>query len=198
MTTIATDGRTIAADGLRVMGSSIVARNEKKIRIRDGRIFAFTGTYAAFEPAVTWYLDGAAPDKRPATSADDGWSLVVIERDGGMAKWSSSAPFAEPMPYPWAFGIDSDFAFAAMMCGKTPVEAIALAAEHNVYTGGEIQVVDIAAALGQGKAEQLPPGLDGMPRAYSGKVENVLLSTPSAADDSIARGRYLKLPDAAE
>lgn len=147
MTTIATDGRTIAADGLRCAGSSIISKTEKKIRIRDGRVFAFTGLCAAFEPAIAWYLDGHEAGKQPVAEKDDSWSLIVIEKDRVLRKFSSSAPWAEEFPYPQAFGIDSDFAYAAMFSGKTPAEAVALAAEHNVYTGGEIMVVDIAEAL---------------------------------------------------
>ena len=148
MTTIATDGRTIAADGLRCAGSSIISKTEKKIRVREGHVFAFTGLYAAFEPAIAWYLAGHEAGKQPVGDKDDSWSLIVIERDRVLRRFSSSSPWGEDYPYPQAFGIDDDFAMAAMFSGNTPAEAVALAAEHNVYTGGEIMVVDIDEALG--------------------------------------------------
>jgi ATP-dependent protease HslVU (ClpYQ) peptidase subunit len=148
MTTIATDGRTIAADGLRCAGSSIISKTEKKIRVREGRVFAFTGLYAAFETAIAWYLAGHEAGKQPLCGPDDSWTLIVIDWDRVLRKYSSNVPLCEDLPYPQTFGIDCDFALAAMLSGKTPAEAIALAAEHNVYTGGEIMVVDIAEALG--------------------------------------------------
>lgn len=149
MTTIATDGVTIAADGLRCAGSSIISKTEKKIRVRDGRVFAFTGIYAAFEPAIEWYLAGHEAGKQPVADKDDSWSLIVIQKDRVLRKFSSSAPWCEDFPYPQAFGIDCDFALAAMLSGKTPAEAIDLAAEHNVYTGGEIMVINIAEAIAE-------------------------------------------------
>lgn len=146
MTTIATDGRTIAADGLRVIGSERICLDEKKIRVRHGRIFAFTGDYAAFEPAIEWYVQKC---HHAGEEPKGDWSLIVIETDGTLSKYSSKLPYPEPMPYPATFGADCDYAMAAMHCGKTPREAIELAIKLGVWTGGEIQVVDIAEALAQ-------------------------------------------------
>lgn len=151
-TTIATDGKTIAADGLRCAGSERVSLTEKKIRIVNGTIYALTGDYACFNPAIKWHRDGADPGKQPPghPARDGGWSLIVIGEDGRLVKYSDKLPYAEPFPYPATFGIDADYAMAAMHCGKSPREAVELAAKLGVYTGGEIMVVDIATALAGG------------------------------------------------
>jgi hypothetical protein len=156
MTTIATDGRTIAADGLRCIGNERISLSTKKIRVVEGRIFAISGDFAVFGPAIEWYLAGADPKRVPSGEAghDGGYGLYVIERDGRFYRYSDKFPYPDDIPYPATFGSGANYAMAALKCGKAPQEAVALAAELDVYTGGEIQVIDIATAVSQAERKQ--------------------------------------------
>lgn len=146
MTTIACDGRTIACDSLRVAGTERVDTCTKKIKRVGGRAFGFTGDFACFDPAVEWFLAGHEPDKAPKASRDGSWRLVVCESERLLC-YIDSLPYAEPFPYPTAFGSGANFAMSAMRLGKTAAEAVEFASTMDVYTGGDIQVIDLAEAV---------------------------------------------------
>ena len=152
MTTIATDGKTIAADGRRTERSFIVDDTTEKIFVRHGRIYAVSGGSAARDALIAWHHAGADPTKVPPVRDEHGWSMLVIDGDG-LHSLCNSAPYQEKNPAPEAIGSGADLALAAMLLGKTPAEAVAFAATRDVYTGGAIQVIDIATALGRVDAE---------------------------------------------
>ena len=147
MTTVATDGRTIASDSLRVAGSERIDTTTKKIQVRERHVFAFTGDFGCFDPAIDWFLAGHDPEKAPKPQKNGNWRLLVMWPDRIMS-YSDEMLYGEPFPYPQAFGSGCNYAMTALRLGKSPAEAVIIAAEFDVYTGGPIQVVNIAEALG--------------------------------------------------
>ena len=150
MTTIAIDRYgTIAADGQRTWGDDIVSRTEQKIRIRYGRIYALTGTAAMFEALIEWHeKQKADPEQAPKCAGDNDWQLMVIERPGIVLRYTNTCPYPEIFEPPVAFGAGLDLAKGAMLFGATAEQAVRLAIETTNHSGGEIQVVNIAEALG--------------------------------------------------
>lgn len=145
MTTIACDGRTIAADGLKLYASfDIVQLDAKKLKVVGDRIYAITGSFVAFGPCIDWHMKGAAPDDKPKI---DDWYLIVVDFNG-VTRYSDKYPYPESMPVPVAFGAGADLALGAMMAGATPQEAVRIAATVTTHTGGEIQTLDIKTAIG--------------------------------------------------
>lgn len=110
-------------------------------------MFGFTGDYAYFDPAISWFLAGKKPDELP-TNEKAHWSLLVFMRDS-VDRYTNDLPYPESFPYPQAFGSGAVYAQTALALGKSPAEAVAVAATFNVYTDGPIQVVNIAEALGR-------------------------------------------------
>lgn len=149
MTTIATDGKTIAADRRRVSGSRLVNDSTIKIKVAHGRIYALTGVWAYFDAAIAWHHAGADPEKMPKTAKDDDWRLIVIERDGSGKVFFSDTPCSENLTYPAAFGSGSDYALAMLDAGFDPAVAVRAAIKRDIHSGGEIQVINIAEALGE-------------------------------------------------
>jgi hypothetical protein len=143
MTTIATDGVTVASDSMRACGQEIVDLSTQKIKVRDGHLFAFTGDFAFFDPAIEWFLGGRDIEKAPKVHKDGNWRLLVLYHDR-IESYTDTQPYGDPFPYPQAFGSGADYAFTALHLGKSPEEAVALSSRFNVYTGGPIQVVNIA------------------------------------------------------
>lgn len=149
MTTIATDGVTIAADGLRTRGGERRGTSFAKIRVVNNCIYALSGLVPLFEPLIAWHQQGANPRDFPALGTDSEWgTLVVIDRDG-IGKISHTCPHIERYEPPIAFGAGDDYAMGAMMAGASPERAVQIVAELCVHTGGEITVINIAEALGQ-------------------------------------------------
>lgn len=157
MTTIATDGVTIAADGRRTVGSERIEDNASKLAVRDGRIFAIAGEWAIFPAAIDWFLRGAMPDAVPKSNdANGGWSLHVIDMplpqcQPRLTRVSSNAPYPEQYPFPQAFGSGCSYAQAALLCGQTPKQAVAIAAQLDVFTGGVITELNIARTIAEGR-----------------------------------------------
>ena len=145
MTTICTDGISLAADGRVHSDGTRVRDDEKKIMVRGGVIYALGGVTCLFDPLIKWVTDGADPEKIP--KGDLRWQLLVITRTA-FVTYSNTCPYAERQDYPFTTGSGRDVAYGAMKAGKSPREAVAIAAEDDLYTGGEIQVVNIAEALG--------------------------------------------------
>jgi|HigsolmetaAR201D_1030396.scaffolds.fasta_scaffold40716_2 ATP-dependent protease HslVU (ClpYQ), peptidase subunit len=145
MTVIAVDDKTVAADGLMCYGNERAARPANKLLKREGRIFGVAGT-GIEEVLITWYLDGADPEKAPKVTGDHWWNLLVIETDGRMLFFTSDAPYGQPAKAPFAIGSGADYALGAMKAGASAKRAVEIACELNVYCGGEIVAFDLPQA----------------------------------------------------
>jgi ATP-dependent protease HslVU (ClpYQ) peptidase subunit len=132
MTTIATDGRSMAADSQVTAGSEITAFTEKVARCKDGRVFAACGPTMNALKFRRWMLDGG---DRP--TLDDEFSALILNPDGSV---DFVDKHLEPFPYrvPAAIGSGGEFAVGAMMAGASPKEAVAFAIDRDAHSGGEI------------------------------------------------------------
>lgn len=156
MTTIAITETEIAADGLRTVGSEVRGLNHRKIIVRNGTIYAFTGVAPIFDVMVEWHQKGAKVEELPkgAEKDDDrnGWTLIAIDHTG-IGKYSSGCPYIERFDPPVAFGAGQDYALGAMVAGASASQAVEIACKVDVWSGGTIQVVNIAEALGVQRLE---------------------------------------------
>ena len=151
MTTIVTDGKTVAADGLICYGQEKGAQSVRKIVVRtarDGkkRVFAFSGAHAMFAAVAEWFEQGAVPKDVP-TATDDGWSMLVFEAHRNVNVFST-CPY--PCEFSGVFGIGtgSSYAIGAVFAGASPEKGVLVASRLDRDTGGKIFVVNIAEALG--------------------------------------------------
>ena len=151
MTTIAVDGKSIAADGrARNSWGGIVSESVQKIIVKGRTIYAVAGSKALVEPLIKWYESGHDPGNLPVCTDDRGWSLLVIYK-AGCALFTRIAPYPELVEMPFALGTGTDYALGAMRAGASAAEAVRIACELDSGSGGEIQVIDIADALGLDK-----------------------------------------------
>ena len=158
MTTIAIDHTSIAADGLGCIADEVIDADASKIEIvrESGQVvvYALSGPRAIRGPLIAWEQAGATvPDLPGGLHSDLGWSFVAIKRDGTWF-YTSKCPYAVKVKTPFAIGAGADYATGMMHAGKTAEEAIRLIIERrlNVYTGGEVQVVNLAAVFGKLRA----------------------------------------------
>ena len=148
MTVIASDGITIAADGLSIYGhSEIGAGNIRKIVVEDKTVYAFSGAFAMMRPMINWYKAGYNPREVPPASGDVQWNMLVIDRDGPTL-FGNHVPYSDRQVYPVTLGTGGDYAMAILLDGGTSRRAVEIACMKDAFCGGEIQVVNIAEALG--------------------------------------------------
>lgn len=135
MTTIAWDGRTLASDS-QVTGDYLENTFVKIRRFRN----VLCGACGAMEQAelfFRWVKDGM-PDKRPELTEID--ALLVR---GKTCYWYGEKLIGIRAAKLSAIGSGARFAIAAMHCGKTSKEAIALARKLDAGTGGRIRSITL-------------------------------------------------------
>jgi ATP-dependent protease HslVU (ClpYQ) peptidase subunit len=135
MTTIAYDGKSVCTDSQITSRNSVFGFSRKVFRLESGAIVAFCGKMVLAYAVMLW-LDGKA--ERPAVVDAEGFTALLVEPDGSAWEYDESLSRC-PACVPWAGGSGELIVATAMRCGKTAREAVAIACELDVYTGGEIQ-----------------------------------------------------------
>jgi len=171
MTTIAFDGRYLAADTLGVRGGNRSEQPSCKIAVQDGYAFAFGGTWGHFrQRLMAWALaafrDADAPEWRFCPAKDMDGALLVVTPMRGLLVFTHEAPYPDPEAWPFAIGTGGDIALGAMGAGLTAMEAVAIAARWDLKTGGRIDFIDL---------EHIDEGVQrwdgGMPPLNDGQVD---------------------------
>lgn len=136
MTTIATDGREIAADGM-VTGDGLKHMLDcpKVHRLKNGSVAALAGVTFAINEALE-FLNG----ERDCIDLGDEFEALILYADGrcecmdgkGRRYWQS---------VPCASGSGGGIALGAMAAGASPGEAVEIAARYDTSTGGRVVVL---------------------------------------------------------
>jgi hypothetical protein len=133
----------------------VTSLREKKIRQEGGAVYAFAGTVPMFDHLIRWHQNLAMPNEVPKAGKDNIWTMVVARLDKDrerivVEQYNDDCPYADFFDPPWAWGATQGklVALGAMLAGKSAEEAVAIACQHTATAGGEIQVVNIAEALG--------------------------------------------------
>lgn len=142
MTTIASDGKTVAADGQCTAGNEILSTDRVKLEVCQDCVLAFSGTAALQPVAFKWFKEGADPAKVDGFLKDKDWTLAVFRQDVA-EYYRNDCPHPLEVPYPTACGSGEDYAIGALMAGASPKEAIEIACVKDTMTSGKITVVEI-------------------------------------------------------
>lgn len=136
MTTIAWDGRILAADRLCSIGGTRVLINKIKA-LPSGDVVAWSGRHENGLLLAKWYEDGADPKKFPkCQESEEGWThLVVLRKDGVCGHYDRQPIFQEPAGNQYAWGTGMDFALVAMHLGKNAIDAIDVTSVFDINTG---------------------------------------------------------------
>lgn len=151
MTTIAYDGRYVVADGRSTIGNLVTGKKARKIWVIDlmvnglqeKAIFAGAGSYQSINMVRShleredFLMAEVVPELEPGS-----FSGMVVLQDGRCYILEDRLVPME-QEYPAALGSGTDYAMAAMALGKTAIEAVKVACDLDVYSGGELMVVDI-------------------------------------------------------
>ena len=147
MTTLAFDGRYLAADTLGVRGGNRSEQPSCKIAVQDGYAFAFGGFWLHFrQQLMAWALaafrDADPPEWRFCPAKEVEGAMLVVTPMRGLLVFTDQAPYPDPEAWPFAIGTGGDIALGAMGAGVTAMEAIKLAMRWDLKTGGEVDFID--------------------------------------------------------
>jgi len=143
VTTIAWDGRTMAADRQINAGNTPLRSLQPKVlRINDpdGRpcLIGFSGSVYMYRAWLHWLSGGDEPRWRE----DDHWSLLLIDHSGyAWVRASFSNGWAPHGRRVWAIGSGCDYALGAMYAGASAERAVIIASKLDVNTGFGVDVV---------------------------------------------------------
>lgn len=140
MTTIAWDGKTIAADKAFTNGNARGITTKMR-RLPNGDILAWTGDQDSALMVVQWYEQGADPVKWPECQKDkEGWARLIVAHKGRIYYYGRQPVWTEVEGEFEAWGAGADFAKAALHCGKSAKEAVEIASLYDVGTGCGVTV----------------------------------------------------------
>lgn len=141
MTTIACDGRTMAADSQETTGGDVRIRSDavKVALLDDGTVLGVSGDANALPAFVKWLNAGSPRDDRP-TGFDA--TLLRLRPDGTVedAQAKSGVCWA-PRPAPCALGTGQEFALGAMAAGADAAAAVEIAIRYDVFSGGSVLAI---------------------------------------------------------
>lgn len=144
MTTIATDGKSMAGDGQASASGTIVSINSRKVhRLKCGRLYGTCGDAANVQAHRRWLENGCEGDA-PKLNGDFGF--IILSRDGTVQQGGSDGIPVETAA-PTALGSGMDLAIGAMDAGKSAAEAVAIAAGRDPNTGGVITELELEPLL---------------------------------------------------
>lgn len=136
MTTIAFDGKMLAADS-QAQGDHMIMPNVKKLHLVNNNAFiAVTGILAVGMQFIDWYqINGPYKDGHPTCDLPINWeenAFYVLLPSGA---WKYENAFPIPLRAGTANGSGIFIARTAMHLGRDAHEAVKVACELDVYTG---------------------------------------------------------------
>jgi ATP-dependent protease HslVU (ClpYQ) peptidase subunit len=154
MTTLAFDGRYIAADGRCTSGSMIVGKNAKKLILIHGivrgeeteMVLAGAGSFEGITIIKNWLESGGDffsqdPEATIPDVKECGVEGFVVTKAGELFGWEPGlVPLDQEVPAMGGSG--GPFAMAAMVAGKNAVGAVHVAMELDIGSGGQVTCFD--------------------------------------------------------
>jgi len=141
MTTIAWDGKTLAADR-RVSYDSVSDANTTKIVKTDNGLCGAAGNTSIGAAFKRWFVHGEEGDPPPLEKNGQEASAFII-REAGVRLHYDQFGWFQADPGPFAIGSGWEIAIGAMKSGKSAAEAVQIAAKLDGYTGSDIDVLEL-------------------------------------------------------
>lgn len=144
MSTVAWDGKTLAADRQATCGG-LKQLTSKIAQMPDGTILASTGNISAGRILMEWYQNGAVFSDYPvATQKEDNlFARLIVVKDRKVFTYETLC-YGIPMVDPFfAWGSGRDFAIGAMAKGANAAEAIIVASRFDSDTGMGVEAFEV-------------------------------------------------------
>lgn len=145
MTTIAFDGRGIAADRMCCIGNTPVRSPQPKIRRLTFRgVPAVMGTSGAVEyghAVMDWLEAGAQVGKEPQLGDGDESCSVLVATKDNVFLFANSCNGVALGKIQWASGSGADYALGAMAMGASAKRAVEIATRLDINSGCGVDVL---------------------------------------------------------
>jgi hypothetical protein len=109
---------------------------DDKIERIGGALVGCAGDVSAIFRFLAWYRNPGS--ERPEFTNDDSFTAAVLDNKGIHVYFNSTYPSRVRDSF-FAFGSGGMAAKAAMLCGLTPPEAVAIAIKCDKHSGGPVR-----------------------------------------------------------
>lgn len=134
MSTIAWDGRTLAADKQAVTGGMREIVTKARL-LPNGQVLAWTGEHECGLILAAWYESGADIDKWPKFQSGDDWTRLIVASANEVIVFERQ-PVGQLLEEPFmAWGSGRDYAMGAMAMGASAGQAVEVASRFDINTG---------------------------------------------------------------
>jgi len=131
MTTVAWDGKIIAADSQTVEDNLRGLHHETKILKHEGNIYAFAGTVVTCYEVIEWLKKGGKKSKAP--DVVDSFSVMHF-KDGKCWLYCESTTPHQVLP-PYTMGTGKELALGAILAGSNARKAVEIACDVDINSG---------------------------------------------------------------
>lgn len=143
MTTIAWDGKTLAADKMASSGNAKWGQCTKIFRTRAGLV-GFAGSADIAMALLHWVENGCEPSEFPTINAEENDTLAMVISPTGTVTIYERTPHPQILHNEFvAIGSGRDFAMAAMHLGNSAEKAVEVAAALDAYTGNGVDALTL-------------------------------------------------------
>jgi hypothetical protein len=142
MTTIAFNGRYLAADTMAHRNGVPSNAESRKIDICEGFAYGAAGEWCTTLGAlIAWHRAGAHPDAIPQHGKG---GLIIVELSTRRF-WvvGREMPYLDEERAPFTLGSGGDIALGALHAGVTAMEAVRIAARCDIHTNDTIDFIDL-------------------------------------------------------
>ena len=153
MTTISYKNGVMSGDGRMSLGDMIIKDNTEKVFWVNNHLVGVCGRARAINTFVSWLqkqtdyhiVNSGVGDLvdliPPVLEDDDGYTALVVTPSRQVLMYEGNTPIDMGNDVPMSVGSGSAFALAAMKAGASAEEAVKVACELDVFSGGEITTV---------------------------------------------------------
>jgi ATP-dependent protease HslVU (ClpYQ) peptidase subunit len=139
MTTIAWDGKTLAADKQSTWGTTPVPTTKIFFKNDTGHIYGAAGCKDDVMKFFAWMEDTMPEDNKPVLSDD--FCGIIIE-DGAIFQVNKGLILHRIHRKTWAIGSGADYALGAMAMGADAKDAVDVATQLDINTGLGIETIE--------------------------------------------------------
>lgn len=142
MTTIAIRDGIIAADTQETVGGFRLISSPKILHLPNGNVLAAAGESAKIEQAIRFFSDDWNTNLDKAPDFKKSFEAILVSK--GRVYFCTASCIPVPLGNPiYAIGHGWQLAMAAMQLGMSAEDAVKFASELDVFTNGEVQLVDV-------------------------------------------------------
>ena len=147
MTTVAYDGRSMAADKQMNTGNMKHPHAGSKIQRGTYRgepaLYGGSGTTVFLSAVIDWLIAGESAEHKPDLPGPDDTFTVVVATAAGVFEYIDSLRPIFLGDIPWAIGSGAEYAFGAMDAGACAKRAVEIACGRDCSSGMGIDVLTL-------------------------------------------------------